>query len=169
MSRSTTGEAATWREGRRQRAWELFQMGWRQRPIATALGVSEGAVSQWLAQVRRDGPAALKQRPRPGRPPCLSPAQQAQVPALLGRGATAFGFRGDRWTCPRVAEVIRREFGVRYHPDHVSRLLDRWGFSRQKPIRRARQRDEAAIQEWREQRYPALVKRGHASAPRSSS
>jgi len=55
MSRSATREAATWREGRRQRAWELFQMGWRQRQIATALGVSEGAVSQWLAQVRRDG------------------------------------------------------------------------------------------------------------------
>jgi transposase len=169
MSRSTTREAATWREGRRQRAWELFQMGWRQRQIATALGVSEGAVSQRLARVRRDGPAALTPRPRSGRPPHLSPAQQAQVPALLGRGATAFGFRGDRWTCPRVAEVIRREFGVRYHPDHVSRLLSRWGFSRQKPIRRARQRDEAALKEGREQRYPALVKRGHASAPRSSS
>jgi transposase len=169
MSRPTTGEAATWREGRRQRAWELFQMGWRQRQIATALGVSEGAVSQWLAQVRRDGPAALQSRPRPGRPPRLSLAQQAQVPALLARGATAFGFRGDRWTCPRVAEVLRREFGVRYHPAHISRLLDRWGFSRQQPIRRARQRDEAAIQEWFEQRYPALAKRGPASARRSSS
>jgi transposase len=61
-----------------------------------------------------------------------------------------------------VAEVIRREFGVRYHPDHISRLLDRWGWSRQKPIRRARQRDEAALQEWLEKRYPALVKRGPA-------
>jgi len=68
-----------------------------------------------------------------------------------------------------VAEVIRREFGVTYHPDHISRLLDRWGWSRQKPIRRARQRDEAAIQEWLEKRYPALVKKGHAEVPRSSS
>jgi transposase len=126
-------------------------------------------VSQWLAQVRRNGPAALKQRPRPGRPPRLSLAQQAQVPALLGQGATAFGFRGERWTRQRVAEVIRREFGVRYHPAHISRLLDRWGWSRQKPMRRARQRDEAAIQEWREQRYPALVKKGPASAPPLSS
>ena len=144
-------------------------MGWRQRQIATAFGVSEGAVSQWLAQARHAGPEALKPRRRSGRPPRLSPAQQAQVLALLGQGATALGFRGERWTCPRVAEVIRREFEVRYHPDHVSRLLDRWGWSRQKPIRRARQRDEAAIKEWLEQGYPALVKRGHASAPRSSS
>jgi transposase len=162
MSRSPTGEAATWREGRRQQAWELFQMGWRQRQIATALGVSESAVSQWLAQARHAGPAALKRRPRSGRPPRLSPAQQAQVPALLGQGATAFGFRGDRWTRQRVAEVIRREFGVRYHPAHISRLLSRWGWSRQKPIRRARQRDEAAVKQWREERYPALVKKGHA-------
>jgi len=160
MSRSTTNEAATWREGRRQRAWELFQMGWRQRQIATALGVSESAVSHWLAQARHAGPQALLRRPRSGRPPRLSLDQQAQVPALLTQGATAFGFRGDRWTRQRVAEVIQRHFGVRYHPAHISRLLSRWGWSRQKPIRRARQRDEAALQQWREKRYPALVKKG---------
>jgi transposase len=140
----------------------LFQLGWRQCQIAAALGVSEGAVSQWLAQAHRAGPAALRARPRPGRPSRLSPAQQAQVPALLRQGAMAFGFRGERWTRQRVAEVIRREFGVTYHPAHISRLLDRWGWSLQKPMRRARQRDEAAIQAWREQRYPALVKKGHA-------
>jgi transposase len=162
MNRSTTSEPTSWREGRRQRAWELFQLGWRQRQIAAALGVSEGAVSQWLAQARRRGPAALKARPRPGRPARLSPAQQAVVPTLLRRGATAFGFRGERWTRQRVAQVIRRELGVTYHPAHISRLLDRWGWSRQKPIRRARQRDEAAIQAWREERYPALVKKGPA-------
>jgi transposase len=166
MNRLTTSEPSNWREGRRQRAWELSELGWRQRQIAAALGVSEGAVSQWLAQVRRVGPAALKARPRPGRPSRLSPAQQAAVPALLRQGATAFGFRGERWTRERVAEVIRREFGVTYHPAHMSRLLDRWGWSRQKPVRCARQRDEAAIQAWREQRYPALVKKGPAAARR---
>ena len=169
MSRSTTKEAATWREGRRGRAWELFQMGWRQHQIATALGVSASAVSQWLAQARQAGPEALKQQPRSGRPSRLTAAQQAEVPALLRQGATAFGFRGDRWTRQRIAEVIQRTFGVRYHPAHISRLLDRWGWSRQKPIRRARQRDEAAIREWREERYPALIKKGPAEAPRSSS
>jgi transposase len=161
MSRSTTREPTTWREGRRLRAWQLLRQGWRQRQIAAALGVSEGAVSQWLTQARQAGKVALKRRPRSGRPPRLSPAQQAQAVALLGRGAKAFGFRGDRWTRQRVAELIQREFGVRYHPTQVGRLLGRWGWTRQKPVRRARQRDEAAIRAWREEQYPALVKRGH--------
>jgi transposase len=160
MSRSTTREPTTWREGRRLRAWQLFRQGWRQRQIAAALGVSKGAVSQWLRQARLAGRAALKSRPRSGRPPHLSPAQQAQAVALLGRGATAFGFRGERWTRQRVAQLLQREFGVQYHPTQVGRLLGRWGWTRQKPVRRARQRDEAAIREWREEQYPALVKRG---------
>jgi transposase len=160
MSRSTIREPTTWREGRRLRAWQLFRQGWRQRAIAAALGVSEGAVSQWLTQARQAGKAALKQRPRSGRPPRLSAAQQAQAVALLGRGAKAFGFRGERWTRQRVAQLLQREFGVKYHPTQVGRLLGRWGWTRQKPVRRARQRDEAAIRAWREEQYPALVKRG---------
>jgi transposase len=162
MSRLATKEPVAWREGRRLRAWSLSQQGWRQRQIAAALGVSEGAVSQWLARARQVGTAALHECPRSGRPPRLSSAQQAQVPALLRRGAAAFGFRGDRWTRERVATVIQREFGVRYDPAHVSRLLQHWGWTRQKPVRRARQRDPAAIQAWQEQRDPALVKRGPA-------
>src|SRR5438552_11630784 len=94
MSRSTTREPTTWREGRRLRAWKLFRQGWRQRQIAAALGVSEGAVSQWLTQARQAGKAALKQRPRSGRPPRLSPAQQAQAVVLLGRGARRSVFAG---------------------------------------------------------------------------
>src|SRR6266516_4303266 len=109
MSRLTTEAPKTWREGRRLLAWELFQQGWRQRPIARVLGVSEGAVSQWISQARQAGSSALHSRPHPGRPPRLSPEQQARVPALLRQGAPAFGFRGDRWTLKRVREVIRRE------------------------------------------------------------
>jgi transposase len=161
MSKSTTQTPQTWREGRRLRAWALFQQGWRQRDIARALGVSKGAISQWLARARQAGRSALLARPHPGRPPRLSPEEQARVPALLRQGAPAFGFPGDRWTLKRVREVIRREFGVTYHPSHISRLLRQWGWTRQKPVPRARQRDEAAIQAWRKRRYPALVKRGH--------
>jgi transposase len=124
MDNSLSKEAADWREGRRLRAWELKQEGWPQQRIADALGVSKGAVSQWMKRAREGGGVhALKRQPAPGAPPRLSEEQRAEVPKLLQRGAQAHGFRGDVWTCERVAEVIRREFGVSYHPAHVSRLL----------------------------------------------
>jgi transposase len=166
---STTHQPTTWREGRRLRAWELFQQGWKVGQIAAALGITHGAVSHWLTRARQEGEAALCDRPRPGRAPRLSPEQQAKVPALLARGAEAWGFRGDRWTRARVATVIRREFGVQYDPSHISRLLARWGFSLQRPQRQAIQRDEAAIQTFRDQRYPAIVKRGPMKAAPSCS
>jgi transposase len=78
---------------------------------------------------------------------------------LLARGAEAFGFRGQVWTTARVVEMIRQQFGVSYHRAHGSRLLRRIKQSRQKPIQKATQRDEAAIQTWKEERWPALKKR----------
>jgi transposase len=148
-----------WREARRLRAWELKRQGWQQRTIAAALGVTPGAVSQWLARARAGGVAALCTRIRPGPTPKLTPEQRVRIPELLARGAEAYGFVGDIWTAPRVAAVIEREFGVRYHPAHVSRLLRALGWSVQRPIRRATQRDEAAIAAWYAARWPALKKR----------
>lgn len=109
--------------------------------------------------MREGGAEALRTRPRPGPPPRLTAEQRAQIPGLLRRGAEAYGFRGDVWTARRVAEVIWRTFGVRYHPDHVSRLLRQVGWSRQQPVQRATQRDEAAIQRWYAERWPALRKK----------
>jgi transposase len=143
-------------EWRRLRAWELHQQGWTGRQIARALDVTDGAVSQWLKRARTHGPAALYHRMPPGPTPKLTPEQREQLPALLAHGAEAYGFLGEVWTTQRVATVIQREFGVRYHPAHVSRLLRQIGWSVQKPIRRATQRDEAAIAAWQAERWPAL-------------
>lgn len=148
-----------WREGRRLRGWELYQQGWKQKDIAAALGVTEGAVSQWITKGKTQGPEALHHRSSPGAPPKLRPEQLAQVPGLLARGAESFGFRGQVWTAGRVAQVIKREFGVSYHPTHCSRLLCTIKHSRQKPTQRATQRDEAAIHLWREHRSVELKKR----------
>jgi transposase len=147
-----------WREARRLRAWELKQQGWQQQTIAAALGVTPGAVSQWLTRATAEGVEALRTRIRPGPRPKLAPAQRARIPEVLARGAEAYGFVGDVWTTPRVAAVVEREFGVRYHPAHVSRLLRAVGWSVQRPIRRATQRDEAAIAAWYAERWPALKK-----------
>lgn len=152
-------EATDWREGRRLRAFELKQQDWNQREIANALGVTEGAVSQWMKRARQGGGTeGLRKRTSPGAPPRLSEQQRTQLPELLAPGAKAYGFRGEVWTCERVAEVIREEFGVGYHPAHVSRLLRVLGLSLQKPMRRANQRDEEAIKRWKEQRWPSLKK-----------
>src|SRR3954453_19200129 len=158
MEKRARGQA-DWREGGRVRAWALKAKGWSQQAIAEALGVTAGAVSQWMRRGREGGVDALKRRIAPGPTPKLTDEQRAQVPVLLARGAEAFGFRGDVWTAKRVATVIRREFGVHYHPNHVGKLLRAAGWSVQKPITRATQRNEAAIEEWRIKRWPAL-KRG---------
>ena len=160
MEAPRSHQAADWREGRRLRAYELAQQGWTQKAIAAALGVTEGAVSQWMARARTGGgPQALTRRCSPGPPPKLTRAQKAGLPELLRRGAPAFGFTGDVWTARRVAAVIEKEWQVSYHPGTVARLLRAAGWSRQKPARRARQRDEAAVQEWQDARLPALKKR----------
>jgi transposase len=160
MDNSLSREATDWREGRRLRAFELKQQGWSQQRIAEALGVGKGAVSQWMKRARDGGGAqASKRRPAPGATPRLSEDQRAKLPELLARGAPSYGFRGEVWTCERVATVIRKEFGVSYHPAHVSRLLRALRHSVQKPQRRADQRDEEAIERWKEERWPSL-KRG---------
>ena len=157
-----------WKEARRFQAWHLKQQGWSQRQIAEALGVSEGAVSQWMRRAREAARRPSVSRPRPVHPAGWPPTSWRALPELLHRGAEAYGFRGQVWTCGRIAAVIRLEFGVSYHPVHVGRLLKALRWSPQKPARRARQRDEAAIARWREETWPAL-KRGRKPRGRRSS
>ncbi len=148
-----------WREGRRRRAWELKEAGGKQRDIAAALGVTPGPVRQWLKRGREQGVGALRRHPAPGRQLRLTAEHLAQLPALVERGPAAYGFRGQVWTCQRVAEVIRRTFGVTYHPAHVSRLLHAARQSVQRPVARATQRNAAVIQAWWRERWPALEKK----------
>jgi len=159
MEITTSNQTKDWREGRRLRGWELIRKGWKQKQIAEALGVTQGAVSQWVKRAKEGGVQSLRRRKAPGRQPRLSPEQKAQIPRLLEQGAQAFGFRGDIWTCGRIAQLIDDTFGVSYHPAHVSRILKDCSWSLQKPVRRATQRDEQAIKRWKQERWPELKKR----------
>ena len=98
----------------------------------------------------------------------MSTEQLARLPDLLRRGAEAYGFRGQVWTRGRVAAVLQLAFGVSYHPVHVGRLLKAIRWSPQKPVRRARQRDEAAIAPWRDDTWPAIKKGPKPRAEASS-
>ncbi len=146
-------------EARRRRAVALLDKGLGVREVARQIGCSPMSVSRWQAEVRARGPNALRPKPAPGRPPRVTARQRAKLLKLLLKGAMAHGFRTDLWTLPRVAEVITRTFGVRYHPAHVWKILRGEGWSCQKPERRARERDEAAIQRWRTARWPHIKKR----------
>jgi transposase len=150
---------ADWREWRRLRALQLKEQGWFQRHIAKALGVSEDTVSRWMIRARAGGSETLLAHPSPGHPPKLSSAQKCLIPEFLWHGPESYGFRGAVWTCARISRVIEEEFGIRYHKDHVSRLLKELGWTPQMPIRRAIQRDEEAIDRWRKTVWPELLRR----------
>jgi transposase len=165
MNRAPTN----WKEARRFQAWQLKHRGWSQRQIAAALGVSEAAISQWMARAWQGGVEALRRRPSRGALRRLTADQLAQLPDLLQRSPEVYGFRGQLWTRGRIAAVIRLEFGISYHPRHVGRLCEAIRWSPQKPARRARQRDEAAIAQWREETWPAIKRGRKPSSKRSSS
>ena len=169
MSSTAEVPPADWKEGRRLRALELHEAGWTGKRIAEALGVTRGAVSQWLKRARAGGREALRRRTAPGATPKLTAEQREQLPKLLAKGAERYDFIGEVWTTRRVARVIKQEFGVQYHPAHVSRLLRQLGWTVQKPIRRATQRDEAAITTWRDQTWPALRAKPKRRSGRSCS
>jgi len=121
-------------------------------------GVTQDAISRWLKRAREGGVEALRTRELSGPTPRLTP-EGARIPELLKRRVEAFGFRGDIWTCSRVAEVIRREFGVSYHPAYVSRILSGCRLSRRKPVCRDSRPDEEAVERWRQERWAEVRKR----------
>lgn len=123
MPNACTPKPIDTREQRRKRAWELHEQGWTQDRIAKEVGVTQGAVSQWIKRGREGGVEALRRQPAPGRQAALTPEQFATLPSLLASGARAYGFPTDTWTTKRVAAALQQVFGVVYHPGHVSRLL----------------------------------------------
>ena len=142
-------------ECRRLQAWKLLREGFGPVEVARKLGVDRRSVRRWRALGEHKQLAA---RPAVGRPAKLSEAQRERLVGHLLDGALACGFATPLWTCPRIAELIRRRFRVGYHASHVGRLLRTLGFSPQKPERQARERDEEAIQGWVRNTWPQVKK-----------
>jgi transposase len=146
-------------ERRRQRAVKMLQQGATITDVARRVGCSHSSVILWRDTLRRSGAEGLKAKPASGRPSKLSQRQWKKLPKLLLKGALAWGYTTDLWTTTRIAQVMQREFNVKFHRAHVGRLLARLNWSCQKPERRALERDEEAIEEWKRQRWPALKKK----------
>jgi transposase len=146
-------------ERRRFRALALLQEGVPPVEVARRVGVDRRSVRRWKSTARRSGKRALQAHPAPGRPQRLTSADRRRLEQGLLRGARAAGFETDLWTCPRVAEWMARRFHVRYHPDHVCRLLHSLGWSPQKPQRQAIERDEKAVRHWMRSTWSAIKKK----------
>lgn len=145
-------------ERRRRRALRMLGEGWSPVEVARQIGVDRRSVRRWKAAVRKGGTSAVAAKPASGRPRRLITRDLVRLRRLLMQGAQAAGLATDLWTCPRVSWLIQRQFGVHYHPAHVSRLLHGLGFSPQKPTRRAIERDEQRIRAWIEQDWPRVKK-----------
>ena len=155
---------------RRKQAAGLFAAGrLRQAEIARRLGVSRTSVNRWYAAWRKGGKPALRGAGRAGRRPRLEKSDLQVLDQSLRAGAQAWGFSTELWTLPRVARVIKEITGVEYHPGHVWRILRGLNWTRQRPVRRAKERDEKAIQRWVAEDWPRVKKTLAGSAPGSSS
>ena len=156
-------------EARRLRAASLLQRGEGQAAVARVVGVHRQTVHRWAKRVESQGRAALKKAGRAGRKPRLSATALRRIEQGLKRGPEVLGYETSLWTAPRVAELIKRECAIAYHPGHVWKILRQMGWSCQRPAGRALERDEAAIRRWKKQRWPALKKKPKKKGEPSSS
>ena len=152
-------------QARRLKAARLYARGSSQAEVGRRLGVSRQTASRWQQQWQAGGEAALRGAGRTGRPCKLTGDQLCRLEACLLAGPRSYGFETDLWTLKRITRVIRREFRVGYHPCHVWKLLGQLGWSCQRPERRARERNEAAIRRWLRYRWPQIKKKRVTGTP----
>jgi transposase len=155
-------------EERRRRGVAFLKRRLSLNEIARRLGCHASSVMRWRDAWNAGGPKALKAKPTPGRPSRLTSRQKKRLVHLLLQGALAHEYRTDLWTTRRIANLIESRFGVRYHHNHVGKLLHELGWSHQKPERRAVERDEAAIAEWKRSVWPKVKKTPLGWQPTSS-
>lgn len=146
-------------EKRRQRAGKLLERGVWPAEVARRVGVHRQSVSRWALMLKRNGPGALKRADRAGRIPRLDREAIQRLEAGLRAGAESIGYDTPLWTAKRVACLIEKQAGVRYHPDHVYRILQRLGWSCQRPVGRALERDEWKIRRWKRKTWPDIKKK----------
>src|ERR1700687_3797829 len=145
-------------EARRLRFATFFRQGKSQAELARVLGVHRQTVHRWAKQVERGGRGALKKAGRAGRKPWLIAAQLRRIAQGLKRGPEVLVYRTSSWTVSRVADLIDRKCGIRYHPGHVWKILRQMGWSYERPAGRTLKRSEPAIRRWRKQRWRAVKK-----------
>ncbi|WP_051669512.1 IS630 family transposase [Bryobacter aggregatus] len=156
-------------EVRRMRALALMREGFNNSQIGHELMVANQTVSRWRKEYSEGGRKALEQAGRAGRKPLLADKQAKLLTNKLLAGPEKLGYETPLWTCQRVADLIEQEFQIRYHPGHVWRILRALGWSPQRPVGRALERDEKAIREWKQVTWPNAKKKPRKKAAPLSS
>lgn len=156
-------------ERRRFHALSLLRQGFNQSEVARRVKVCSQTVSRWVAQVAQGGKRSLKKAGRAGRKPRLSAVDRQRLVEWLRQGPERLGYQTPLWTCERVADLIQQELGISYHTGHVWKILRALRWSVQRPVGRALERNEEAIREWKQKRWPAIKKKPNNRAVRSSS
>jgi transposase len=143
-------------ERRRRLAVERVREGKMPALVAEILGVHPTSVRKWWNAFQQHGEAGLAAKPHPGRQPKLTALRERQVLSWLRHNPTSFGFATELWTAPRVAQVIRRKWGIRFHPRYLNAWLTARDISPQKPQKRPRERDDDAIRKWTRYQWPRI-------------
>ena len=156
-------------EERRLGGVTLLHQGLSQVEVARRLGVTPQAVYYWTQLEKSGGSGAVKAQPHTGRPTRLTSDQIATLPDILAKGPMAYGYQTDLWTTERIADIIGREWGVRYTTVGVWKILKAHGFSWQRPRRQAREKNVKAVANWKRHSWPRFKKKPGTDEPSSSS
>lgn len=151
----------------KQAALRLLRKGLSPTAVGEVLQRSPKTIERWRLAYRRRGEAGIAPKRIPGRPCKLTDRQLFRLVFYLAKGPSAYGFHGEVWTLPRIVKVIEQEFGVRYDPSHVRRLLIRLGFSHQRPELTASDRDEREVRRFRQRVWPQFRRRVNGASART--
>jgi Transposase and inactivated derivatives len=147
------------REQRRIKAGKLFMQGISQAEVARALSVSRQSTGRWHQTYLDEGLEGLEHKGQIGRPSKMTGFQKERLQAVLAKGARKYGFALDLWTLPRIAKVIEKEFEIKYRTTHIWWIMSSLGWSCQRPAKRAIERDEEKIRNWKKIEWRRIKKK----------
>lgn len=169
LGMARTPGSSVYNESQRRKAISIVQQGFTQAEAAKQVGVILRTVQRWWKLYRELGDEGLKSTPATGRPKRLTVRQLKKLAQILVQGAKAAGFANDLWTSKRVLQVVQSKFGVKYHANHLPKLLRALGFTPQRPQRQAIEKDQRAIDHWVRYQWTRIKKKPAGKKPRSFS
>ena len=135
--------------------------------VAASLGFCRTSIYPWLRRAQAQGYEALAERIAEGPPSKLTDQQRQRVKRwIVGKDPRQYGFEFGLWTRRIVQQMIQDKFGLELCLSSVGKLLAQLELTPQKPLRRAYERDPAAVNQWLQDKYPKLRQRARKHGAR---